>query len=240
MDATPAVSSSTPPRIPPGPRGLPLLGVALDVQKDVLGWNLRTAMEYGPVVQYRFGPLRSYLVTHPEGLKHVLQDHVKNYTKDHFGYAIIRRIVGNGIFTSEGATWLRQRSLSSTGRASPPWGRRWSTSRPWSASAPCASCLPFCSPPTTGPSARPGAPCTRWWPAPSPCAASIWRTMETCSPWSCSPGSSRLPCAVIESHHLCERWFPPAVHIEHHVVARREVGTLHVRRLELDPPGAFV
>jgi len=112
MDATPAVPSSTPPRIPPGPRGLPLLGVALDVQKDVLGWNLRTAKEYGPVVQYRFGPLRSYLVTDPDGLKHVLQDHVKNYTKDHFGYAIVRRIVGNGIFTSEGATWLRQRRLA--------------------------------------------------------------------------------------------------------------------------------
>ena len=112
MDATPAVPSSTPPRIPPGPRGLPLLGVALDIQKDVLGWNLRTAKEYGPVVQYRFGPLRSYLVTDPDGLKHVLQDHVKNYTKDHFGYAIVRRIVGNGIFTSEGATWLRQRRLA--------------------------------------------------------------------------------------------------------------------------------
>ncbi|HEX8698954.1 MAG TPA: cytochrome P450, partial [Myxococcaceae bacterium] len=112
MDATTTVPASTPPRVPPGPRGLPLLGVALDVQKDVLGWNLRTALEYGPVVQYRFGPLRSYLVTHPDGLKHVLQDHVKNYTKDHFGYAIIRRIAGNGIFTSEGATWLRQRRLA--------------------------------------------------------------------------------------------------------------------------------
>ena len=112
MDSTTAVTPSTPPRIPPGPRGLPLLGVALDVQRDVLGWNLRTAMEYGPVVRYRFGPLRSYLVTRPDGLKHVLQDHVKNYTKDHFGYVIVRRIAGNGIFTSEGATWLRQRRLA--------------------------------------------------------------------------------------------------------------------------------
>jgi cytochrome P450 len=86
--------------------------VALDVQKDVLGWNLRTALEYGPVVQYRFGPLRSYLVTHPEGLKHVLQDNVKNYTKEHFGYAILRRIVGDGLFTSDGATWLKQRRLA--------------------------------------------------------------------------------------------------------------------------------
>ncbi len=112
MTAPSAAVASPPPRIPPGPRGLPLLGVALDVQKDVLGWNLRTALEYGPVVQYRFGPLRSYLVTHPEGLKHVLQDNVKNYTKEHFGYAILRRIVGDGLFTSDGATWLKQRRLA--------------------------------------------------------------------------------------------------------------------------------
>jgi len=111
MNATSA-AATTPRRLPPGPRGLPLLGVALDVQRDVLGWNLRTALEYGPVVQYRFGPLRSYLVTHPDGLKHVLQDNVKNYTKEHFGYAVIRRIVGEGLFTSEGATWLKQRRLA--------------------------------------------------------------------------------------------------------------------------------
>jgi len=107
-----ATSTAAAPRIPTGPRGLPLLGVALDLTKDVLGWNLRTAAEYGPVVQYRFGPMRSYLVTHPEGLKHVLQDNVKNYSKEHFGYTIIRRIVGDGLFTSEGATWLKQRRLA--------------------------------------------------------------------------------------------------------------------------------
>jgi cytochrome P450 len=112
MDATPAVATSSAPRIPTGPRGLPLLGVALDIQRDVLGWLTRTAAEHGPVSRYRFGPMRSYFVTHPEGLKHVLQDHVKNYTKDHFGYAMVRRIVGNGIFTSEGETWLRQRRLA--------------------------------------------------------------------------------------------------------------------------------
>jgi cytochrome P450 len=89
-----------------------LLGVALDMQKDILGWNLRAALEYGPVVRYRYGPLRSYLVTHPEGLKHVLQDNVKNYTKEHFAFGMIRRVVGDGLFTSEGATWLKQRRLA--------------------------------------------------------------------------------------------------------------------------------
>jgi cytochrome P450 len=100
------------PRIPTGPRGLPLIGVVRDVRKDVLGWLLRTAAEHGPVAQYRFGPMRSYLVTHPDGLKHVLQDHTKNYTKDHYSYALVRRVVGDGLVVSQGETWLKQRRLA--------------------------------------------------------------------------------------------------------------------------------
>ncbi|QRK10415.1 cytochrome P450 [Archangium violaceum] len=108
---SPAPSPTTP-RIATGPRGLPLIGVVRDVRKDVLGWLTRTAAEHGPVAQYRFGPGRAYLVTHPDGLKHVLQDHVKNYTKDHYSYAMFRRIVGDGLLTSQGETWLKQRRLA--------------------------------------------------------------------------------------------------------------------------------
>jgi cytochrome P450 len=73
---------------------------------------MQTAAKHGPVSQYRFGPGRAYLVTHPEGLKHVLQDHVKNYTKDHFSYSLVRRVVGDGLLTSQGETWLKQRRLA--------------------------------------------------------------------------------------------------------------------------------
>ncbi|HYO52217.1 cytochrome P450 [Archangium sp.] len=105
-------AQSPAPRIPTGPRGLPLIGVVRDVRKDVLGWLMRTAAEHGPVAQYRFGPMRAYLVTHPEGLKHVLQDHTKNYTKDHFSYSLVRRVVGDGLIVSQGETWLKQRRLA--------------------------------------------------------------------------------------------------------------------------------
>ncbi|MBN1206263.1 MAG: cytochrome P450 [Myxococcaceae bacterium] len=110
MDSPPPPPAA--PRIATGPRGLPIIGVLRDVRKDVLGWLLRTAAAHGPVAQYRFGPGRAYLVTHPEGLKHVLQDHVKNYTKDHFSYSMARRIVGDGLLTSQGETWLKQRRLA--------------------------------------------------------------------------------------------------------------------------------
>ncbi len=112
MSATPSVAPPTAPRIATGPRGLPIIGVIRDVRKDVLGWLTRTAAEHGPVAQYRFGPGRAYLVTHPDGLKHVLQDHVKNYTKDHYSYAMVRRIIGDGLLTSGGETWLKQRRLA--------------------------------------------------------------------------------------------------------------------------------
>ncbi|HYH97043.1 cytochrome P450 [Hyalangium sp.] len=112
MDAPSPSSPPAAPRIATGPRGLPLIGVLRDVRKDVLGWLMRTATEHGPVARYRFGPARSYLVTHPEGLKHVLQDHVKNYTKDHFSYSLFRRVVGDGLITSQGETWLKQRRLA--------------------------------------------------------------------------------------------------------------------------------
>jgi cytochrome P450 len=100
------------PRIPTGPHGPPLLGVIREVRRDSLGFLMRTATEHGSVSSYRLGPGRSYLVTHPDGLKHVLQDHVRNYTKDHVSYTLMRRVVGEGLVTSQGETWLAQRRLA--------------------------------------------------------------------------------------------------------------------------------
>jgi len=112
MNAPSAIPPPSPPRIPTGPRGLPLIGVIRDVRKDSLGFLMRTATEHGPVSGYRLGPGRSYLVSHPDGLKHVLQDNVQNYTKDHVSYSLMRRVVGDGLVTSQGETWLKQRRLA--------------------------------------------------------------------------------------------------------------------------------
>ncbi len=111
MTAMPAAAQSATPRIATGPRGAPLLGIMIEARKDILGWLMRTSAEYGSVAQYRC-PWRAYLVTHPDGLKHVLQDHVKNYTKEQITYSMIRRIVGDGLLTSGGETWLKQRRLA--------------------------------------------------------------------------------------------------------------------------------
>lgn len=99
-------------REPTGPKGMLLMGVLPEVRRDILGFFTQTARTHGAVARYRLGPLRSYLVTHPDGVKRVLQDNVVNYTKDHLTYGMVRWITGNGLITSQGDFWLRQRRLA--------------------------------------------------------------------------------------------------------------------------------
>ena len=96
----------------PGPRSRHPMGVLPVLRRDPLGFVMQTFAQYGDVSSYRMGPLRSQLIAHPDGVKHVLQEHVKNYTKDHVSYSIVRWIAGDGLLTSQGDTWLRQRRLA--------------------------------------------------------------------------------------------------------------------------------
>ena len=107
----PALTFSTRPAT--GPRGLPLVGVLPQVRRDVLGFLTRTAAAHGDVARYRLGPLESFLVSHPDGVRHVLQEHASNYSKDHMSYTMARWVAGNGLLTSQGSFWLRQRRLAS-------------------------------------------------------------------------------------------------------------------------------
>ncbi|RYZ40612.1 MAG: cytochrome P450 [Myxococcaceae bacterium] len=105
-------AATTAARIPTGPRGHLLMGVLPQVRRDILGFLSSIHREYGDVVSYRLGPIKSHLIAHPDGVRHVLQDHVKNYTKDHLSYRMGAWITGNGLLTSQGDFWLRQRRLA--------------------------------------------------------------------------------------------------------------------------------
>jgi cytochrome P450 len=99
-------------RTPTGPRGRPLTGVLREVRRDPLGFLSGTFRQHGDVSRYQLGPIRSHLIAHPDGVRQVLQENVKNYTKDHISYGIVRWIAGNGLLTSQGDFWLRQRRLA--------------------------------------------------------------------------------------------------------------------------------
>ena len=96
----------------PGPKSPPLIGVLPQVRRDPLGFVLQTRATYGDVANYRLGPMNSFLISHPDGVRQVLQENVKNYTKGHFSYGMVRWVAGNGLLTSQGDFWLRQRRLA--------------------------------------------------------------------------------------------------------------------------------
>lgn len=51
------------------------------------------------------------VISKPDYVKHILQDNNKNYHKS-FGYTIMKLLLGNGLLTSEGDFWRRQRRLA--------------------------------------------------------------------------------------------------------------------------------
>jgi cytochrome P450 len=91
----------------PGPPGF-LSGRPL--MHDPLPFLEKMVRQYGDVVRMRILNLRVYAIAHPDGIKHVLQDNHRNYRKS-FDYKILARLLGQGLVTSEGSLWLRQRRL---------------------------------------------------------------------------------------------------------------------------------
>ena len=79
------------------------------LRRDPLGSLERLAAQ-GDVVHARLGPRRIVLVNHPELVKEVLVTHGRSFMK---GRALqeAKRILGNGLLTSEGDLHLRQRRL---------------------------------------------------------------------------------------------------------------------------------
>src|SRR5919204_786233 len=96
----------------PGPRGHPLLGSLPRARRNPLALFMDSFRDYGEVVRLRFGPMIAHLVSSPAGVAHVLAENNKNYGKQTRGYRNLRYVLGNGLLTSEGETWKRQRRIA--------------------------------------------------------------------------------------------------------------------------------
>jgi cytochrome P450 len=97
--------------LPPGLRGLPILGVLPAIRRNPTGLFMSAARRFGDVVYFRIGPRRGYLITNPADVRHVLQDNARNYHKSPL-YDKLRMSLGNGLLTSEDEFWLRQRRIA--------------------------------------------------------------------------------------------------------------------------------
>ena len=93
-----------------GPKGRFFFGSAADFKRDQLGFYESCAREYGDFVQTRLGPVRMLLVYHPDAIEELLVTRNRDFTKS-VGLRRLRPLIGDGLFLSEGDTWLRQRRL---------------------------------------------------------------------------------------------------------------------------------
>lgn len=91
------------------------LGHLPAMRRDQLGFFTRVRREHGDVVRFRFGWTTVHLVAHPDDIKRVFVDDVRNFDKQTPGFDKLRTILGNGLLTSEGAFWLRQRRIAQPG-----------------------------------------------------------------------------------------------------------------------------
>jgi cytochrome P450 len=96
---------------PPGPRGKLLSGNLPEFRRDRLNFLMNCARNYGDFVSIRFGPRRVLLVFDPAAIEYVLVTGSRHFIK-HFALRLNPLVLGNGLLTSEGDFWLRQRRLA--------------------------------------------------------------------------------------------------------------------------------
>jgi cytochrome P450 len=80
-------------------------------QADPLQYFTTAFRTFGDVVCFRSWPFKSFFFAHPDHIKHVLQEHNQRYVK---GLVIgkLKVLIGEGLFSSEGGFWRRQRRLA--------------------------------------------------------------------------------------------------------------------------------
>lgn len=93
-----------------GPRGLPVVGTLGELRRDALGFLTGMARTYGDVVPFHVGRKRAWLISHPDAIHEVFVAQKDGVIKD-----VVTRelaaVLGQGLLTSEGEHWKRQRRL---------------------------------------------------------------------------------------------------------------------------------
>ncbi len=98
---------------PTGPKASFIWGHLPEFGRDPLRFLERCARDYGDFVPLRFVNKPVCLLNTPEHIEYVLTTHNRNFRKT-LGYRtpFMRRLFGQGLLTSEGEFWVRQRRLA--------------------------------------------------------------------------------------------------------------------------------
>lgn len=97
---------------PPGLPGVkPIIGHILTFRKGPMAFMKRSHDELGDMAWLQ-SPFRDVvLVFKPDYIKYILQENNKDFRKS-FGYDELQLLLGNGLLTSEGEVWRKQRRLA--------------------------------------------------------------------------------------------------------------------------------
>jgi len=96
--------------LPPGPRGLAAFGNIINFGRDWTGFLSRCQREYGDIAYFRFLNVPFCLVAHPDWIEEILVKNAANFEKSR-DYRALKAVLGNGLLTSEGSFWQKQRKL---------------------------------------------------------------------------------------------------------------------------------
>ncbi|AFZ23787.1 cytochrome P450 [Cylindrospermum stagnale PCC 7417] len=99
------------PNYPPGPKHHWLMGVVSEYTRNPIGFMSECAKEYGDIVYWQWPLLSFYQLNHPDHIEEVLVKKNNLFSK-HLSLQILQRMFGNGLLSSEGDFWQRQRRLT--------------------------------------------------------------------------------------------------------------------------------
>jgi cytochrome P450 len=98
--------------VPPGPKGWPVVGMALILRRDPLAGMRAIAREYGDIVRFHVIGQERILLNHPDWINQVLVIQHNKFHKSELTRRIMVRMLGQGLLISEGEFWRRQRRLA--------------------------------------------------------------------------------------------------------------------------------
>jgi cytochrome P450 len=96
--------NKTIPAIPSGS----IFGHLKSYVQDPLSFLQKHQLEHGDIFTFRVAKRRLIFINHPDYIRRVLQDNNRNYIKSE-AYRKLALLLGDGLFTSEGAYWRAQR-----------------------------------------------------------------------------------------------------------------------------------
>jgi cytochrome P450 len=98
-------------RIAPSGGVAPLLGISA-TGRERLDNMMRASIEHGHVVRFELPWITAHMITHPDQIEEVLVTRHRLFDKRTRGYDKLRDFLGDGLLTSDGDFWLRQRRIA--------------------------------------------------------------------------------------------------------------------------------